>query len=265
MAAGSLSERYGPWAVVTGASSGIGEGFARALAARGISVVLVARRQERLEHLASDIARAHGVGTRVVVLDLTAENAASELVSAVGDLEIGLLVNNAGTGWIGRFDRQDVEEHARLVRLHCTLPVELTARLLPRMKERRRGAIVLVSSVGGYLPLPYYAVYGGTKAFLASWGEALAEELDGSGVDVLVLAPGDTRTEFQEVAGEMSARWSSVPDVVAAALDGLGKKRIVVPGLENRLSLWLARFLPRKLLVRMVAGRQRAQTPQERR
>jgi short-subunit dehydrogenase len=143
--------------------------------------------------------------------------------------------------------------------------VELTSLLLRPMQARGRGAIVLVSSIGGYLPLPYYAVYSGTKAFLAMWGESLAAELRGGGVDVLVVAPGDTKTNFQEVAGEMSTTWMSVDDVVAEALASLGKKSTVVPGRGDRLTLALTRFLPRSLLMKVIESRQRSQTPPDRR
>jgi len=113
--------------------------------------------------------------------------------------------------------------------------------------------------------MPYYAVYGGTKAFLAMWGEALGAELAGRGIDVLVLAPGDTKTGFQEVAGEMSTRWSSVEQVVEPAIAQLGRRAVVIPGLENKAGLLILRFLPRGMVVRMMERRQRAQTPAARR
>ena len=260
-----MKTRYPGWALVTGASSGIGLGFAEALAARGFSIVLVARGEDRLRVAANELADRHGVATRVIVQDLAAPAAARKLFDAVADLDVGILVNNAGTGWIGRFELAPPESHARLVALHCTTPVELTALLLPRMRKTGRGAVVLVASAGGYVPLPYYAVYSGTKAFLATWGEALAAELAGSGIDVLVVAPGDTKTNFQAVAGEMSTRWTTVDAVVSAALAALGRKPVVVPGFGDKLSLLLARFLPRRALIRIVAARQRAQTPADRR
>lgn len=260
-----LKERYPGWALVTGGSSGIGLGFAEALAHAGFDLVLVARNEERLRGEAERLANTHGIRTRVLQADLAAPGAAAAVAAAVADLDVGVLVNNAGTGWIGRFDRQEARDHSRLVALHCTAPVELTSLLLPRMQSRGRGAIVVVSSVGGYLPLPYYAVYSGTKAFLAMWGEALAIELRGSGIDVLVVAPGDTKTNFQAVAGEMSTSWMSVEAVVADALAALGRKSTVVPGWADSATLMLARFLPRKLLLRIVEARQRSQTPADRR
>jgi short-subunit dehydrogenase len=259
-----LAQRYGPWALVTGASAGIGEGFCERLARAGLNLVLVARRRDRLESLARRF-ESGGSKCRVVVADLAEPSAAAMVVEAVRDLDVGLLVNNAGTGWIGRFDLQTPESLVRLVRLHCETPVELTSRMLPAMSRRKHSGVILVASAGAYVPMPYYAVYGGTKAFLAMWGEALAAELTERGTDVLVVAPGDTRTEFQEVAGEQSTRWSRVDDVVAASLEALGRDSRVVPGLENRLGVLAARFLPRRLVVRMMRSRQRAQTPPDRR
>jgi len=250
--------------LVTGASAGIGREFARRLAADGFDVVLVARREPLLVELAAELERRYGVKTRVLAHDLAASDAAEQVAAAVADLEIGLLVNNAGTGWIGRFELQPAADLGRLVTLHCRLPVELTRLLLDPMRRRGRGAIVLVASAGAYVPMPYYAVYGGTKAFLASWGEALAAELEGSGIDLLVLSPGDTKTEFQAVAGEQSTRWSSVEDVVSAAMDSLGKHTTVIPGWENKIGILLCRFLPRRLVVKMIKDRQRAQTPIDR-
>lgn len=262
--AGSLAARYGPWALVTGASSGIGHEFASRLAAAGVHVAMVARRRAALEDLAAGLTLRHGVSCRVIEMDLAEPGAASRLAQQVADLEIGMLVANAGTGWIGRFDLQQPESHASLIRLHCEMHVELTARLLPAMKQRGRGGVVIVGSMGGFVPLPYYAVYSGTKALLQNWGEALAMEMRGTGVDILVLAPGDTKTGFQDVAGEMSSKWSKTEDVVDEALAGLGRRTVVVPGFENRLSLLAARFLPRRVFLDIVEKRQREQTPADR-
>lgn len=258
-----LRKNYGPWALVTGASSGIGQEYAKRLAAAGLSVAMVARRRAPMEALAAQLEKG-GVQTRVIDMDLGQPGAAERLAAAVSDLEVGLLVANAGTGWIGRFDLQKPEDHTFLIRLHCEFHVELTARLLPAMKQRRRGGVIIVSSMGGLVPLPYYAVYSGTKALLQNWGEAIAVEMQGTGVDVQVLAPGDTKTGFQEVAGEMSTKWSSVEDVVGDSLSGLGTKTVVVPGFENKLSLFLQRLFPRKMFVGIVAKRQLEQTPEGR-
>ncbi len=264
MAGNTLVSRYGPWALVTGASSGIGEGFASALARCGMNLVLVARRAQLLEALAETLRAEHGVEVRCVPLDLTRDDAAETLTGVVEKLDVGLVVQNAGSGWIGPFEKRSADDHVRLIKLHCEFPVASTALLLPKLRARRRSAVIVVSSAGAWVPMPYYAVYGATKAFLAMWAEALAAELEGTGVDVVVLAPGDTKTGFQDVAGEQSTRWSRVEDVVDAALAGLGRTTIVVPGIENRLGLLLARLLPRRWVVRIMKRRQRAQTPPER-
>ena len=260
-----LHARYPGWALITGGSSGIGLGYANALAKAGFDLVLVARNEDKLRAEAARIGGSYKVEVKTLAADLAAPGAARRIAEAVADLDIGILINNAGTGYIGRFDRQPLENHTQLVTLHCTAPVELTALLLPRMQARGRGAVVLVASAGAFVPLPYYSVYSGTKAFLATWGEALAVELDGSGIDVLVVAPGDTKTNFQAVSGEMSTRWISVEAVVDESLAGLGKKHVVVPGFGDKASLLLTRLLPRKLVMRIVEARQRAQTPADRR
>ena len=260
-----LCGRYPGWALVTGGSSGIGAGFAAALAQAGFDIVLVARGEARLRAEAQKIEETFRVRTRVLVEDLSLPEAGSRIAGAVEDLDIGVLINNAGTGWIGRFDLQTPEDHARLIALHCTLPTDLVRRFMGPMKQRGTGAIVLVSSAGALVPLPYYAVYGATKAYLSSWGEALAEEFRGTGVDLLVVQPGDTKTGFQEVAGEMSTKWISVETVVSESLAALGRKTTVIPGFFDRITMAITRFLPRRLLVRILRARQLDQSPADRR
>ncbi|NNL66271.1 MAG: SDR family oxidoreductase [Myxococcales bacterium] len=243
-----LRERYGDWALVTGASSGIGAEFARALAREGISCVLVARREERLRALAEELEKQHGVSTRVVACDLAEEGGAAELVRAVEDLPIGVLVNNAGYGLAGRFSKLDGERMRKMVTLHCAAPVVLAHALLPGMLEAGRGALLFTGSVAGKQPLPLHAVYAATKAFDQLLGESLWSELRGTGVDVLVLEPGSTETEFQEVAGERPHHGQPAHEVVEAALDALGHQPSVVPAWFPFLrSNGAARILPRSL------------------
>ena len=200
----SLRQRYGEWALVTGASSGIGAAFARALARDGVSCVLTARREDRLRSLADELEKRHQVATRVVALDLGVRDGADRLAEAVSDLEIGILVNNAGFGNAGRFEKQDRERIRAMVELNCMAPAVLTAGLLPGMCERGRGALIIVGSIAGSQPLPLHALYSGTKAFANIFGESLWGELQGSGVDCLAVLPGTTETEFQAVSGELS-------------------------------------------------------------
>jgi short-subunit dehydrogenase len=259
----ALRERYGGWALVTGASSGIGAAFARALAREGVSVVLTARREERLRALAAEL-EAQGVATRVVALDLAALDGPSRLAEAVADLDLAILVNNAGFGASGRFDKLDAARLREMIELNCTAPTLLTRALLPRLLARGRGAIVFTGSQAGRQPLPLFAVYAATKAFDGLLGEALWGELRGSGVDVLVVEPGATETEFQQVAGELPHGGQAPEEVVAIALERLGRQ----PSVSTRWVHWLranagVRLLPRSLLVLGAKRVMERQTPHE--
>lgn len=259
-----MRERYGEWALVTGASAGIGAEFARALARQGLSCVLTARREDRLKELAQELESAHGVATRVVAADLSQPEGARQLLDALGELEIDVLVNNAGLGYAGRFDGQDTARLADMVRVNCLAPVELTSRLLPAMRERGSGAVIFTGSVAGRQPLPLHALYSATKAFDNYLGEALWMELRGTGVDVLVLEPGATETEFQQVAGEIAHPGEPPARVVEAALEALGSQPSVVSGWFNWLRANLATRLGSRPLVLHVAHQVMAeQTPPE--
>ena len=261
-----LRDRYGDWALVTGASSGIGAAFARTLAREGLSVVLAARREERLRELAGELEKAFGVATRVVPADLAAPDGAERLVAAVSELEIAILVNNAGVGLAGRFEGQDPVRLREMVQLNCTAPMELTSRLLPGMRSRGRGAVIFTGSQAAKQPLPLHAAYAATKAFDGFLGEALWAELRGSGVDVLVVEPGSTETEFQRVAGEIPHAGQPPDEVVAVALARLGRQ----PSVATRWLHWLRgnagmRLLPRSLLVLAAQSYTEKQTPSDRR
>ena len=184
-------------ALITGASSGIGEQFARQLAARGYDLILVARRKDRLEELAEQLpTTAH-----VIACDLATE--ADELPGKVEKLgvDVDLLVNNAGFGLRGRFLELDPERQAEMVRVNCEAVVTLTHAFLPAMVERGRGGVITVASTAGMQPLPYEATYGASKAFAINFTEALWMELRGTGVKTLAVNPGPVPTEWQEVAG----------------------------------------------------------------
>ncbi len=257
-----LRERYGPWALVTGASAGIGREFARALAREGVACALSARRADRLRELAAELEKEWQVETRVLPADLADPAEVERLARAVDDLDLGLLVNNAGFGYQGRFERQDAERLREMVQVNCAAPVVLTSRLLPAMRERGRGALVFTGSVAGRQPLPLHAVYAATKSFDLLLGEALAVELRDAGIDVLVLEPGPTETEFQDAAGETPHPAEPADEVVAAALDALGRQPSVVPGWGNWLRANLpSRLLPRSLVAHVAEGIMERQTP----
>lgn len=244
------------WALVTGASSGIGEAFARALDARGYSLLLVARRRERLEALAATLRQAE-----VMAADLGDEAAVARVAEralALGDVD--LLVNNAGFGTNGAFLALDAARERDMVKLNALAPLVLAQRLVPAMVARGRGGVVNVASIGAFQPVPFMATYGASKAFLLSWSEALAEELRGSGVRVTCVCPGPTATEFFDVAA-MSPAMRRMPhtmradEVVARTLDALDDGRaVLVPGLVNWLTAFVVRFAPR-LAVRVATGR----------
>ncbi len=246
----------GRWALVTGASAGIGETFARELARRGMHLVLAARREDRLRALAEELARAHGVETAVVPADLGKPGAPGVLwMEAAEGREIHLLVNNAGFGLKGRFDELPLERQAEMVRVNCTAPLELAHHALRHMRPRGEGAVVNVASVAGYQPIPLLAAYAATKAFVIALSEALGEESRGSGVRVLVVNPGPVATEFQSVAGtEVGERTLGIrtpEQVVGEALRALERgRRSVTPGLVNRLTGLAVRVAPRGIVIR---------------
>lgn len=226
-------------ALVTGASSGLGEQFARQLAARGYGLVLVARREERLQALAGELPG----DAAIVPHDLAAD--AAGLVEKVADLglEIDLLVNNAGFGTYGRIWEIEEGRDAELVRLNCEAVVVLTRAFLPAMLERRRGGVIVVASTAGMQPLPYEATYAASKAFALSYTEALSEELRGSSVRALAVNPGPVPTEWQQVAGhdDVGVVPGEIPaeQCVAEALEAWDAgRRSVIPG---RLMRWVMR------------------------
>lgn len=248
------------YTLITGASSGIGECFAHALAARKHNLALVARSKEKLETLASRLGSEHGVKTVVLVSDLSAPGAAAVLAEQLRarQLAVDLLINNAGFGGRGEFWGLPLDRQSEMVRLNVVAVMVLTYLLLPAMIERRAGAIINVSSTASFQPVPYTAVYGSTKAFVTSFSLALAEEVRPYGIRVVTLCPGGTRTNFF-VAGDYKRRslpggLQSPEEVVEAALGALDRKGgLVVPRFFNKLSVFVQRFVPRQAVARVAA------------
>jgi short-subunit dehydrogenase len=253
---------YGGWAVVTGASAGIGEAFARALAAERVNLVLTARREDRLRSLAADLEARHDVRTRVVPLDLVADGAPKALADATADLDVGFLLNNAGFGVAGRFERSPYERVLEMVRLNCVVVTAISHLFLPRLVARGKGALVIVASTAGYQPVPLMAAYSATKSFDLLLGEALWAENRGRGVDVLAVSPGPTDTEFQKVAGEKPHPGVPAEDVVNATVGALGKQPSVIVGSVNALRTFALRFAPRALVARLAEGVMRGNIPE---
>ena len=250
-----LKEKYGPWAVVTGASAGLGEQFARQLAAEGLNLVLVARRAERLQALAAEIQQRPGVQVEVMALDLCAPGAVEALYEGTSGWDVGLFVDNAGFGYMGVMLDQDPERIGRMIHLNCTVTLMAALRFAGRFKERGRGGIIVSASLAGFQATPYMTAYGATKGFDLLFAEGLAEELRGTGVDVLALCPGTTHTEFGQVAGSRgpsSGAGMKPGPVVAEALRALGHKKVVITGWANKIAgHWLGRLFPRSFVTRM--------------
>ncbi len=240
-----LQEKYGKWALVTGASSGIGEAFVRYLAAAGMNVILVARRKERLEKLAKEMEASKNIQALAVPLDLSSDDFLEKLKQHVADKEIGMLVNNAGFGSVGLYARNDAQRESEMVKLHCLAPTILTHYFVRPMMERKKGTIIFVGSIVGYQPVPYISTYSATKAFNMFLGKSLWYELRKHHIDALALAPGGTETEFQQVIHQSASAIAAKPDaVVRSAMRALGKKPVVVHGIHNKIWAFSSRFLP---------------------
>jgi short-subunit dehydrogenase len=246
------------WAIVTGASSGIGMAYARELSRRGFPVLAVARRRERLDELARESSSRGGM-LETFVADLTTESGLRSVVSRAAELgEVELLVNNAGMANGGDFLGVSLEQEIRAVRLNIEAVVTLTHEILEGMVRRKRGAIVNLASVVAFQPFPHFAVYAATKAFVLSFTESLAEEIKGTGVKVVALCPGSVRTEIDMFAhneGLLGKLPSLTADeVVQAGLDTVDRGGVVkVVGWLNRFLPLMGRFLPRST-VRWLMG-----------
>jgi uncharacterized protein len=233
-------QRFGPWALVTGASSGIGKEFARQIAASGINVVLVARREGLLKEAGVEVSKRYGVEHRIVVLDLSREGFIEQLAPATNDLDIGLVVSNAGTGNPGAFLKHDRQLLLETVRLGAMAHLDIAHHFGAKLTERRRGGIVLAGAMGAESGVPLMANDGAAKAYVHSLGEALHFEFKPRGVCVTVLAAGFTDTAVIDKFGldpkTMPMKPMSVEQCVSEALDGLRKNRSrVVPGRLNRI------------------------------
>ncbi len=249
--------------LVTGASSGIGAELARQLSARGHNVTLVARRADRLADLAEELRRLHGVRADVHACDLSDAAARTGLIEALrgGPLRVDAVCNNAGYGTAGRFHELPLERESQEVQLNVAALHELSGAFLPEMVARGAGAILNVGSVAAFQPLPGFATYAATKAFVVSFSEALSADLAGTGVSCTVLCPGPVHTEFGQVAGfgDATGRLPSIAlvspaDVAAAAIDGMAQgRRSVIPGLANRVTAAGGRFVPRSVLLPLAA------------
>ena len=252
-------KRYGRWALIVGASEGIGEAFARELARRGLSLVLVARRREPLEAAAREIAGAAKVEVRCLPLDLGREDAAALLDKELAGLDIGLVVYNAALAPAGRFLEIPLAEQLAAIDVNTRGPLSVTHGFGQRMAARGSGGIVLLSSLTAFQGSPFVATYGGTKSFLLTFAEGLWFELAPRGVDVLAVCAGATRTPRYLKSAKGRAPGELDPDQVAReALASLGHGPLMIPGRFNRFaSQLMRRLLPRRMTIRIMGGQTR--------
>jgi short-subunit dehydrogenase len=253
------------WAAITGASSGIGAAFARRLAADRYHLLLIARRRERLEQLAAELSRQHGVQVETLPADLARGTDIARVTQRIGELDrLTLLVNNAGFGTVGRFAEVSASSQTDMIRLHTEAPARLTRAALPAMLARRHGAIINVASTAAFFALPGNATYCATKRFLVTFSEALGIELAGRGVSTQALCPGFTRTEFHttepfQASGKRPPQtpaflWMTPEEVVACSLRALGREVVCIPGAVNKLIARLPAFIPPDAIGRAVSA-----------
>lgn len=251
----TFATKYGPWAVVAGASEGLGAAFADALAARGLNLLLIARRAELLESVAERLRANSGVEVRVAVCDLARMDLADTLDEMTANLEIGLGIYNAAYAPVGEFAVQPLENLLRIIDVNVRGPVTFAHTLAPRMIARGRGGLILMSSLAGLQGSPRIATYAASKAFNSILGEGLWSELKPKGVDVVVACagairtPGYTKTVKRDAAGVMDAR-----AVAEETLDGLGHGPVIVPSRFNRFARFMmSRVLPRRAAISAMA------------
>jgi short-subunit dehydrogenase len=246
--------------LITGASSGIGEAFARALAARGNNLLLVARSEDKLIRLCSELGRTNSIHCQQFALDLSQPESPARLFEETKNrgLEIDLLINNAGFGSMGDFTTQDLTHELNMIDLNVRSLMEMTYRFLAPMRERKTGAIINVASTAGFQAVPYMATYAATKAFVLSFSEALWEENRAYGITVMALCPGVTETGFFDASHieKPPARIvETAQDVVETALRGLKRRKSsIISGAPNKLIVASERFMPRSLILRAVGS-----------
>ena len=232
-----FAEKYGSWAIVTGSSSGIGVEFARQLAEKGMNLVLVARRRNMLEEVAAKITLDFGVLCRIIECDLSQEGFQAAILEGTKDLDVGMLVNNAGMNCEGHFYRGDLERNLKMLQLNMKAPFILAYEFGKKFMEKGKGAIIFTSSISAFNANPYLSHYGATKAYILSLAESMNYEFKDSHVDVLAICPGFTKSEMTRGIKDSPFLMEAAP-VVKLALDNLGKKAYVVPGMINKAQIF---------------------------
>jgi short-subunit dehydrogenase len=249
----SFKEKYGSWAIITGASSGLGVEFAHQLAEKGLNLVLVARREELMVELAEKIQSKYPVEVRIIALDLAKEGFYNELAEKTSDLDIGLIVNNAGMNIEGHFYRGDLDRNIQMIRLNMEAPFTIAYEMGKKFIERGKGGIIFTASSSSFQATPYLSHYGATKAYLLSLAESMNYEFKDKGVDVIALCPGMTESEMTKGMKGNPIVMKAAP-VVKLAIDNLGKQAYVVPGLGNKIQAFMTQRVLGRDLSRVITG-----------
>jgi len=254
-----FQQRYGPVALVTGASSGIGWGFAEDLAGRGLDLVLVARREDRLRALATELSARHGTRVTALPLDLARTDAAERIMQATEATDIGLVVSNAGFGAKGPHENMDPAEILAMLMVNCNMPMQLARGFIPRLRARGRGGLLLTSSVEAMIGCPNSACYSASKALVNAFGEALWAELHPCGIDVLTLCPGATDTEAVAKQGIDRSKLADLKtgrEVARLALDAMRKGPTFFSSAHYKATFEQLLLMPRRdaLLAMAAAG-----------
>lgn len=246
-----LRNKYGEWAVITGASSGIGFELATLLAKAGFKLLINARNAERLEHAAQTLAQ-YKCEVRTVAADLSQETGIEQLIHASEGLDVGLLINNAGFGTSGIFSEGDLEQELNLLRLNCLAVVSLTHYFAGRFKLRGKGGMVFLSSLVAFQGVPYAANYAASKAYVQSFAEGVAVELKPYGIDVLSAIPGPVASGFGSRADMKMGNAASPAEVAAPILAAIGRQTNVIPGLRSKVLVYSLSTVPRFVKVKIM-------------
>ena len=251
----TFKEKYGPWAVVTGATSGIGEAISHQLAAKGMNIVLVARKKDELDAKAAMLKSEYHIDTHIVSADLATEVGIAAVKTFTNALSVGLLVVAAGLEVNGAFEKNDLMQELKVVQINISATLQLTHHFSEIMVKNGSGGIILVASLSGHMPNPYFANYAGTKAYTLNFGSSLYGELKPKGVDVTVLSPGLTNTPMAISTG---VDWSKTPmqalspeKVAQTAVNALGRKFLAIPGMKNKMVAAMAKHSPLQMQANM--------------
>lgn len=251
----NFKEKYGQWALVTGATSGIGEALTDKLASKGLNIILVARKTKELEEKASSLKAKYNINTHAISADLSTDEGIETIKNSSKDFQVGLLVIAAGLEVNGAFEKNDIQKELKVIQININATLQLTHHFSQQMIGRGKGGVILVSSLSGHMPNPYFANYAGTKAYILNFGASLFGELKPKGVDVTVLSPGLTNTPM---ISDNGVDWSLTPmqamspeKVAQTAVDALGKKLIAIPGGKNKMMATMAKHLPLQMQTNM--------------